>query len=203
MSDDQKIRYVRFCQVFNKAISQTLLKLQNWDKIKSCFPEYSETREGAQNLVTCQEQVSQFWVELCKREFNEIVEERQVKIKLDDLDDLIIEAKKRLDNGQDETALSDNSIPIDQLTCGQLIECNLHGQRLKAIEELDEKLNHINEVNEQLGNQIKELEDEIELERQELRNVYKTHLGDHIQSPPDEVLLQGLNDMLLELQETC
>lgn len=205
MSETQKIRFIRFNQVFNKAFSQSVLKLQSWDKISSCFPEYSSNAEGARNLANSQQQVSQFWTELLKREFNEIVQERQVQKKLDDLDDLIIQAKERLEKKRiqrkTENELQDDSILLDELTSEQLIECNLHGQRLKAITELDQRLTTLNDINGNLVNQIDELANDIESDRAEVQALCDSYLGKSIDKQPDEVLVQGLNDMLLELQE--
>ncbi|CCE63134.1 hypothetical protein TPHA_0E00380 [Tetrapisispora phaffii CBS 4417] len=201
MNEHNRIRYIRFNQVFEKAFSQSVSKLQSWDKLSSCFPEYSMEDEGASNLENCQKQVIQFWTELCKREFNEILKEKNVKEKLDSLDDLIAEAKVRVAAEKGNPTKSDANIILDELDAKQLLELNLHTQRVKTIKDLDIRLDRLNNINTSISDNILSLEKQIETEREELDQIYKKYLGDSINKEKDEVLVQGLHDMVLELQE--
>lgn len=202
MAADEKIRYLRLNQVFNKALMQSISKLQNWDKVRSCFPDYSSTREGSTNLSNCQTQVIEFWEEICKREFEEILRERNVKVKLDELDELILEARERLRNlPRDEKGNYAKSKPIDELSSSKLIECNLYSQRLQTIKELDRRLDKLNQNNRNLDNELQELTSSIEYDREDLSKMYDRYVGKTVNNPLDETLVQGLNDMLLELKE--
>ncbi|GAX70497.1 MIND complex subunit [Saccharomyces cerevisiae] len=103
MVNSHGIRYIRLKQVFNRALDQSISKLQSWDKVSSCFPQYVNSKQGAINVANCQRQLTEFWTELCQREFKEIMEERNVEQKLNELDELILEAKERYtDRDQDE-----------------------------------------------------------------------------------------------------
>ncbi|CCC71355.1 hypothetical protein NCAS_0H00450 [Naumovozyma castellii] len=208
MTKAQKIRYIRLNQVFNKALNQSISNLSKWDKISSCFPEYASHQEGATNLMNCQTQVIEFWKELCKREFEEIVKERNVKAKLDELDDLILESQERLnelnhEKGKNEVNVNDElNINIDDLTPEQLINCNLFSQRKQATKDLNERLARLNDINNNLANELTDLQNSIGKEYDEIRVLYDEHLGKPANQTPDATLVQGLNDMLVELQES-
>ncbi|CCD27465.1 MIND complex subunit NNF1 NDAI_0K02740 [Naumovozyma dairenensis CBS 421] len=212
MTGSQKIRYIRLNQVFNKALNQSLTKLERWDKLSSCFPEYSQTEEGVSNLINCQRQVIEFWRGLCKREFDDILKERNVKVKLDELDDLILEAReslqKQMHDNQDERHTKNNDddnnhkILLEDLKPEELISLNLYSQRNKTISELNKRLSKLNDINKQLEDELEALLNELQSECDEVKQLSEDNLGGKIiNDKPDEILMQGLNDMLLELRE--
>lgn len=202
MTKDEKIRYLRLNQVFHKALTQSISKLQNWNKVSSCFPDYISTKEGATNLSNCQTQVIEFWTEICKREFEEILRERNVEVKLNELDELILEARERLRNlAGNEQKKHANNTSIDELSSSKLIECNLYTQRLQTMEQLDQRLNKLNRANRDLDNELQKLVSSIESDRKDLSELYDKYVGKTVNNPLDETLAQGLNDMLLELRE--
>lgn len=199
MTSDAKIRYLRLNQVFNKALGQSIAKLESWEKVSSCFPQYARTREGALNLVNCQQQVKEFWMELSKREFEEILAERNVKQKLDELDDLISEAKQHLRSSKKQEGQPSRN--IDELSSEELIQCNLYNERLKASEQLDVRLTALNEMNRGLQEELNGLVETLNSEQAELDKLYEKYLGSAVERPLDETLVQGLGDMLSELRE--
>ncbi|QLG71445.1 hypothetical protein HG535_0B04870 [Zygotorulaspora mrakii] len=199
MVEAQHIRFLRLNQVFNKALSQSVAKLENWEKLCSCFPEYCATKEGAANLSNCQRQVIEFWTELCKREFEDILVERDVKAKLDDLDDLVFEANERLRTTS--TGDEPHCTPLDKLSSEQLVACTVYGERRAAVEELQERLNTINSLNKGLQEELQELEQNLNAGRKDIEVLCDKYLGKTIESPLDETLVQGLSDMLLELRD--
>ncbi|QLQ79019.1 hypothetical protein HG537_0B03660 [Torulaspora globosa] len=201
MTSDSKIRYLRLNQVFNKALGQSIAKLESWEKVSSCFPKYASTQEGVSNLVNCQKQVKEFWLELCKREFEEILVERNVKEKLDELDDLISEAKQRLRSSKKQGTEGQPGRNLDDLSSEELIQCNLYNERLKASEKLNERLNVLNEMNQGLQQELNGLVETLNTEQAELSKLYDKYLGNAIEQPLDETLVQGLDDMVSELRE--
>ncbi|CAI4588066.1 CIC_collapsed_G0031800.mRNA.1.CDS.1 [Saccharomyces cerevisiae] len=46
MVNSHGIRYIRLKQVFNRALDQSISKLQSWDKVSSCFPQYVNSKAG-------------------------------------------------------------------------------------------------------------------------------------------------------------
>lgn len=198
-----KIRYLRLNQVFNKALSQSIAKFQNYEKVSSCFPEYSRTHLGKIHLINCQKQVTEFWTQLCNREFQEIMKERGVKEKLDELDTLITEAKLRLNerNATNEESTNENEVSITDLSVKQIIQCNLHTQRKEAFKDLDQRINRVDEMNQKLELELTELEQALNSEYKELNDIYLEYLGQVPKQPLDKTLTQSLNNMLLELKE--
>lgn len=197
-----RIRYLRLVQVFDKALEQCILKLQNWDKVSSCFPAYSKTDAGITHLTNCQKQVTEFWTELSKREFDEILRERDVKSKLDELDDLIDEAKKRLEKRQkDGTVAPGSEIILNDLTAQQLLDYNLYTQRVESINSLDQRLSVLTEMNNELESELKELQEDVKADQDEITELCNRYLGSNLTSRSDEVLTQGLDDLLIQLKE--
>lgn len=201
MTNDQKIRYLRLNQVFNKALTQSISKLESWEKVSSCFPDYADTREGASNLINCQRQVIEFWTELCKREFEEILVERDVKEKLDQLDELISEAKRRLRDSASDGPKERDGTPIDELSSEELVKCNLYEERIRANNQLDQRIATMKKLNDGLEQELNELETSLSKEQLELTKLYEKWVGSAIEQPLDETLAQGLDDMLLELRD--
>lgn len=201
MAKDERIRYTRLRQVFDKALNQSISTLKNWEKISACFPEYASVEENVTNLSNCQSQVIEFWAEICKREFEEILTERNVKEKLDELDQLIAEARERLRNIPRDEQHNNKYTSIDDLSSAKLIECTFYTQRLHAIKELDVRLDKLKSVNQSLENELSDLESSIKVEQDELIWLYDRFIGKSIDKPPDETLVQGLSDMLQELRE--
>ncbi|SCU91353.1 LADA_0F09450g1_1 [Lachancea dasiensis] len=197
MTEGVRIRYTRLNQVCRKALQQAVNKVQNWDKLASCFPEYSRLEPGAKNISTCQKQVVDFWMELSKREFEEIFSERDIENKLNDLDDLISDAKathSTFKPGHDSMAC------IDKLSPKQLISGNIHDSRLKLLDQLDDRLSKVTDVNNTLEDELRQLQETLQLEVTQLDDMYDRCLGQETNSY-DEVLEQGWRDMLLELRE--
>lgn len=192
-----RIRYMRLNQVCNKALEQSISKLQSWEKLVSCYPTYATTEDGATNLANCQKQVCEFWLELCRREFDEIFGERNVKEKLDELDDLVFQAKQ---NRDDHSGVKKSEVSIDELSPGQLISGNLYSSRKSTITELNLRLESLVTLNQDMQKEIEELNAQISDDLQDLEDFYARYLGTNL--PTDrETLEQGRNDMLLELAE--
>lgn len=202
MTSETRIRYLRLNQVFNKALGQSVAKLESWDKVSSCFPEYANTREGATNLANCQQQVKDFWTQLCKREFEEILVERNVEEKLNELDDLIWEAKQRLRASDDQESEKRPGKSIDDLSTDEMLQCNLYKERLRATEQLEVRLATLSEMNEKLQRDLSDVVATLDNEQVELSKLYEKYLGVTIDQPLDETLVQGLSDMVSELRET-
>ena len=201
-----KIRYQRLLQVFNRALFQSISTFQDWNKISSCFPHYAETELGKIHLESCRKQVSALWSELCEREFQEIVKDRDIRSKLDELDGLIAQAKQRLADKKDpklkppsETRVV--TVPISDLSVEQIVDCNLHNQRKLAMQALDERTKVVDAMNKKLEDRLVQLEDEVKRETQELNEFYEEYLAQSTKADPDKTLVQRLNDMLSTLRD--
>ncbi|CAI4044004.1 MIND complex subunit NNF1 SKDI_10G3120 [Saccharomyces kudriavzevii IFO 1802] len=198
MANSHGIRYIRLKQVFNRALDQSISKLQSWDKVSSCFPQYVNSKQGAINVANCQRQLTEFWTELCQREFKEIMEERSVEQRLNDLDELISEAKERYTDRDD---VGGEAPAIDELSSKELVDCHIYSQRIHAVHEIDGRLAKVNEMNDQLARELEDLEAQVDVEKNEINKMYDEYLGSHADQPVNGLLVQSLNDMVLELKE--
>lgn len=201
----QKIRFLRLNQVFDRALKQSLVKFQDWEKFSSCFPTYSKTKDGITHLMNCQKQVVEFWTGLSHKEFEELLADRHVKEKLDELDELLSEANIRLEhkinnNDNDEKEEDNNlmDIPISELAPKDLLDCNLYTERQDAIEKLDKRLKKINNINKELLQEITQLETDIEKDIQGINDAYSQFFGQRILDAPDKELTESLHDMLTQ-----
>ncbi|SCU83918.1 LAMI_0C05336g1_1 [Lachancea mirantina] len=191
-----RIRFKRLNQVWNRALQQSVHKIQNWDKIVSCFPAYASTEVGSSNLANCQKQAVEFWMQLCRYEFEEICRERDVETKLNDLDDLVDRAKTTLQSTDKDTP----RICIDQLDPHELVDGNLNWIRRRSLDELSDRILKLEAVNETLTQELQETQTAISQQLSQLDRIFDTHLGSENQGV-DDTLRQGLLDLLLERKE--
>lgn len=204
----QKIRFLRLNQVFDRALKQSLVKFKDWEKFSSCFPTYSKTKDGITHLMNCQKQVVEFWTGLSHKEFDELLAERHVKEKLDELDELLSEANVRLEdklnkesNGEEGENNGIMDVPISELSPNELLDCTLYTERQNAITKLDERLAKIKNINEELLHEITQLETDIKGDLQEITDTYSQFFGQKILDAPDKELMESMHDMLVEQRE--
>ncbi|AMD20419.1 HDL325Wp [Eremothecium sinecaudum] len=193
---NHRIRFKRLNQVCDKALSQSIAKLQNWEKLSSCYPEYISTKEGYINLKTCQSQVCEFWWDLCKQEFEAIFDERKVKEKLDELDDLILKARDRSNSNSGKG----NALCVEKLTPDDIMKGNIQKAKKETINRLDENLETLDGMNKELQTELSKLNESINEELKTLEGIYDRWLGTNISSGASE-LKQGVENMLLEVQD--
>ncbi|CEP63455.1 MIND complex subunit NNF1 LALA0_S08e02872g [Lachancea lanzarotensis] len=197
MTEGVRIRYTRLNQVCRKALQQSVTKVQSWDKLASCFPTYTATDTGARNLSTCQQQVVEFWMELSKREFDEIFRERDIENKLNDLDDLISRAK----TVQEGLKEQNTDLPcIDELTPEQLTTGNIHNSRAKLLDQLENRVARVSTLNNNIELDLQNIKAGLEEEYKELGEILDRNLGSDLEMS-DDMLHEGLRDMLSELRE--
>lgn len=190
------VRYIRLRQVFEKALSSSVAKLRDAEKVSSCFNGYAETLEGRTNIENCRVQLLEFWESLGRREFEQVLEERDVRSKLEELDLLIDEARGRLEETQEP---SDQAI-LQDVDPGDLIALHLDAERRNTIRALDERLKVLRELKESHTKQLDALESELDADRAELLNIYDDVLG--TTKPIDEQVVQGVQSLLVELRES-
>lgn len=191
----KKIRYNRLVQVCNKALGESIKKLQGWDKIQDCFAGYAQTNTGTENLRICQEQVIKLWTNLCKVEFEAIFHERSVEEKLNQLDELIEKSKSH------HSSITTSDGPkVDELTPAQLLEGNIEGAKLKTLEKLDDRLRTISNKNNELENMLKELNNKVFDELDSIQQVFDELLNESL-IVPDEAIKNAVNDMIFETRQ--
>ncbi|KAL5928027.1 hypothetical protein ACKVWE_003812 [Pyricularia oryzae] len=90
-------------QAFDEALNRTLAKLE-WDKFAACYPTVSA--RAPNSLRSVQQRVVGLLSEKCRKEFQIILDERQVVPKLNELEALVSEAAmRRKDAGDAEPGM--------------------------------------------------------------------------------------------------
>ncbi|KAG4304614.1 hypothetical protein PORY_002007 [Pneumocystis oryctolagi] len=82
---------------------ETRKNSQGYEQIAKCFPALA--KNSPEILRNAHEQVISFLQSSCEREFSSILKERDVVSRLNELDDLIMNAKQRQERGDSSTIL--------------------------------------------------------------------------------------------------
>ncbi len=90
----QTVRYDRLQTLAYRCLQQCTKSL-TYDTMVSCYPKIASHNVGKGWLNQGLEDIKKFWETSSEREFNSIWKERDIKRKLDELDGIILEGKKR------------------------------------------------------------------------------------------------------------
>ncbi|ODV84506.1 hypothetical protein CANARDRAFT_213392 [[Candida] arabinofermentans NRRL YB-2248] len=148
------IRFDGFDKAANYATLQTIKQL-SLSTFKSCYPFIN-----TDTLQELNNQLITFMKSKSIEQFNLIYEERNLKLKLDELDDLIHDGESRMINGNGGgDGGDDDSIFINSLNSNQLIQFKLLKLKENAVDELHDKLNNIITEKHKLINELNSLID--------------------------------------------
>ncbi|EHA53856.1 hypothetical protein MCOR27_008335 [Pyricularia oryzae] len=105
-------------QAFDEALNRTLAKLE-WDKFAACYPTVSA--RAPNSLRSVQQRVVGLLSEKCRKEFQIILDERQVVPKLNELEALVSEAAmRRKDAGDAEPGIPPHLLPPEEVLAANL-----------------------------------------------------------------------------------
>lgn len=104
-------RASKLIEILDKSTKQTM-RACSYEKLVSCFP--SLAHNDPETLKHAQEQVTAFLTTACMSEFDKILNERNALQRLNELDELIVEAKTRKSAGKPATDTS-SDLPPDTL----------------------------------------------------------------------------------------
>lgn len=149
-----KIRYERLRVVCIKALQESIKKSLSSEQIRKCYPTLASSEEGVKSLEIARTQIIDFWLNSSITEFDQIFKERDIKNKLDTLDDIIELAKARSLN---------KSVPpvyLNKLTPKDIITANKNFKKNEALESLNLIYKQLNAENAQLFDRLKTLADQ-------------------------------------------
>lgn len=92
------IRFQRLNQVCEKALEESLKALSD-ENLEMCYPTLSSTKEGKHEIQTVKDQLHESWSQNARKEFDAVFKERDIEVKLNELDDLILEAQEHQKKG--------------------------------------------------------------------------------------------------------
>ncbi|KAK9417129.1 putative Nnf1-domain-containing protein [Seiridium unicorne] len=129
-------RAARFQKVLDDSLSHTLGKI-SWENFASCFPTIAAQAPGTLRAV--QRQMVDRLGSLCRKEFESIVQNRNVVAKLNELESLVSQAEQR----RDEAGLADADeapVPPHLLSADAVLAAHLGPQLAQQQSQLNAKL---------------------------------------------------------------
>lgn len=159
MSDYERIRYDRLKHVITKAVDQTVNKSLMAEQVAQCFPTISATPEGRKALETARALMVRYFHDTCINQFDHTLEKRDLKQKLNELDEIIQSAQRRRDLGLEEP------LHVDELTAEQLIGASIGPAKEDALKNLQYIHHQLVLDNQQLFDELLELAKEGEKEK--------------------------------------
>ncbi|KAI2470642.1 Nnf1-domain-containing protein [Annulohypoxylon bovei var. microspora] len=113
-------RASRFQQVLESSISHTLGKI-SWDNFAACYPTIAAQSPAVLRAV--QKQMVDRLGALCKKEFDSVLQSRNVVAKLNELESLVGEAERRRDDAgvvEAKPPIPPHMLPPDQVLAAHL-----------------------------------------------------------------------------------
>ncbi|KAI1659606.1 Nnf1-domain-containing protein [Daldinia decipiens] len=113
-------RASRFQQVLDSSLSHTLSKI-SWDNFAACYPTIAAQAPAVLRAV--QKQMVDRLGALCKKEFDSVLQARNVVAKLNELESLVSEAERRRDDAGvvgSEVPVPPHMLPPDQILAAHL-----------------------------------------------------------------------------------
>ncbi|KAL1977107.1 hypothetical protein VTN31DRAFT_3389 [Thermomyces dupontii] len=163
-------RASRLQDVYEKALLATL-KANSYDNFAACFP--TPARHVPASLASVHRQLNAKLEESAKSEFAEILRERDVVRKLNDLDRLVGEARMRKQKAEEE-GNGEGDPPPHTLGADELYRAHLKPHLQNAQASLNAELNEVQAENARLTEKILEQRKEID----SLLSSLETVMGD-------------------------
>ncbi|KAG4302499.1 hypothetical protein PCK1_001226 [Pneumocystis canis] len=146
------LRAQRLEDLLGKSLSQTI-KACSYKQIAKCFPTLA--KNSPEVLKNVHEQVISFLQSSCEREFSSILKERDVIPRLNELDNLIVNAKSRQERGDPSTILP------TLLSPEHIVNSYLYPLKMKELSVLKNQLENIQTKNMNFYKKIASQRDEI------------------------------------------
>ncbi|KAI5950959.1 hypothetical protein KGF54_004033 [Candida jiufengensis] len=132
MSDTKrKIRFDKLQVLSKKAVEQVIKTSFSDDQIQQCYPTIMESKEGSKDLKIGLNQLQKYLHDNTLMEFNTIYDEYGLKQKLDDLDDIVLQAQTKKQSGEI------SSTHIDQLSPKDLIDSTILSSKEDVLGQLE------------------------------------------------------------------
>ncbi|KAG5440540.1 hypothetical protein PCK2_000365 [Pneumocystis canis] len=128
------LRAQRLHDLLEKSLSQTI-KACSYKQIAKCFPTLAKNSPDV--LKNVHEQVISFLQSSCEREFSSILKERDVVPRLNELDNLIVNAKSRQERGDPSTILP------TLLSPEHIVSSHLYPLKMKELSVLKNQLENV------------------------------------------------------------
>ncbi|KAI1144613.1 Nnf1-domain-containing protein [Hypoxylon sp. FL0543] len=150
------LRASRFQQVLDSSLSHTLAKI-SWDNFAACYPTIAAQSPAVLRAV--QKQMVDRLGALCKKEFDTVLQSRNVVAKLNELESLVSEAERRRD---DAGVGAEAPIPPHMLPPDQILAAHLAPHLAQQQSQLNAKLQTVQAHNAKLFSDIQKQREEMQ-----------------------------------------
>lgn len=151
MSEYELIRYDRLNQVMKLALEQTIKKLLMPEQLEKCFPTIAASPDGPDALETARKLIQKYFHSTCIKQFDHTFANRDIKRKLDELDEIIQDAQQRRDLGSEEP------LQVDKLSAEQLIGATVASSKEDTVKKLQLIYDQLVKDNLQFYEELKQL----------------------------------------------
>lgn len=158
-------RATKLDEILDKSLKQTM-RACSYDKLVSCFPTLA--KNDPETLKHAQEQVTEFLTNACRSEFDKILNERNAVQRLNELDELIADARTRKESGQHATE------NVSDLTPDVILRAHMLPMKRSKLLSMSEQLHDIQQVNADALRAIEEQRKHIELRTKALKESLTT-----------------------------
>ncbi|KAI5863232.1 Nnf1-domain-containing protein [Durotheca rogersii] len=160
-------RAARFRQVLDSSLAATLARV-GWDNFAACYPTVAARAPAVLRAV--QRQMVERLGQLCQKEFDSVLQSRNVVAKLNELESLVSEAERRRDEaGPDAEA----PIPPHMLPAEQVLAAHLAPHLAQQQSQLNAKLQTVQAHNAKLFDDVRRQRAEMESLVALLRKVFE------------------------------
>lgn len=149
-------RFDRLHEVFRLAVLQTFKRLMEPDRFASCFSEIASKEGGEASLEVARQQAAEYFVSTSLRQFEHTCDERNVELRLNELEEIIASAQTRMATN------SGPQIHVDRLSASQIVNSAVSQSKYESVEKLSQIYNQLCLDNAALYQELKEHAEECE-----------------------------------------
>ncbi|RDW24385.1 Nnf1-domain-containing protein [Yarrowia lipolytica] len=160
----QSARYRRLVTSSSTALAHAVKSL-TYKRVAACYPSIAKTPAGQEALREALKQICKAWTDSVQTEFDAIFDERHLPEKLAQLDQLVKDARLRMNSN------TDLPIHVDRLTPDQIIKSHLRETKLARIKKLKQLAQTVKKENDEYRQKIKENNDQVHTSLDKLHKV--------------------------------
>lgn len=165
LESEKGARAAKLDEILERSLKQTM-RACSYDKLVSCFPTLA--KNDPETLKHAQEQVNEFLTSACRSEFNKILKERHAVERLNELDELITDAKARKESGQHATE------NVSDLPPDVILRAHMLPMKRSKLSTMSGQLNEVQQHNADALKIVEEQRKHIELRTRTLKESLST-----------------------------
>lgn len=149
--DGVSVRYKALVQVTERSLQESV-KALTFERLASCYANIASKDRGRADLQKALAQTTEFWRTTALREFRAVFEERDIKRKLAELDEIVADARIRKQQWQSpaQRAKTDGPVRVADLTPATIAAASVRSLKLARIADLEAQVAQLRAENEHM-----------------------------------------------------